>query len=81
MSTSGETSDAAVRKLLERLFLRHRHGPPPLLLVGELPPEWDIPLPQAAVVVGSLVTSEFLFHVVLDAPVEPEEAGRRWSRP
>jgi hypothetical protein len=79
MSTPSGTSDAAVRKLLERVFLRHQYGwvpygPAPRLLVGELPPDWDIPLPQAAVVVGSLVNSEFQTEVVLDVPAEPEEA-------
>jgi hypothetical protein len=74
MSTQGETSDAAVRELLERLFLRHRHAPEPLLLVGELPPEWDIPLPQGAEVVGSLGTAEFQSQVVLNLPGEPEQA-------
>jgi hypothetical protein len=74
MSTQGGTSDAAIRKLLERLFLRPRHGAEPLLLVGELPPQWDIPLPQGAVIVGSHVPIEFHAQVVLDLPGEPEQA-------
>jgi hypothetical protein len=74
MSTQGGTSDAAARKLLERLFLRHRHGPEPLLLVGELPPGWDIPLPQGAVIIGSHIPVEFQAQVVLDLPGEPEQA-------
>jgi hypothetical protein len=74
MTTQGGTSDAAFRKLMGRLFLRPRYGPEPLLLIGELPPEWGIPLPQGAVIVGSYVPVEFHAQVVLDMPGEPEQA-------
>jgi hypothetical protein len=74
MRTQGETSDASFRRLMERLFLRHQHGPEPMVFPGELPPEWDIPLPQGAVIVGSIVPVEFQAEVVLDIPGEMEES-------
>lgn len=74
MSTQSGTADSAFRKLIERLFLRPRHGPEPLVFPGALPPEWDIPLPQGAVIVGSIVPDEFQAEVVLDLPGDMEES-------
>jgi hypothetical protein len=46
----------------------------PFLYVGELPPGWDMPLPDSTAVVGSLVTSEFLVQVILEVPGDSEQA-------
>jgi hypothetical protein len=49
-------------------------GGEPFPLVGELPPEWDIPLPLGALIGGSLVSVEYQAEVVLDVPGEPGQA-------
>ena len=77
MSTQSGGSDADLRKLMERLFLIPRYGVEPFPLVGELPPEWDIPLPLGALIVGSLVSIEYQAEVVLDGQ---ESQGRPWPR-
>lgn len=74
MSTQSGGSDADFRKLMERLFLIPRYGVEPFPLVGELLPEWDIPLPLGALIVGSLVSVEYQAEVVLDVPGESGQA-------
>ncbi|MBI4338703.1 MAG: hypothetical protein HY680_01975 [Chloroflexi bacterium] len=80
MTTPGDASDAVVRMFLERLFVRTPHRPSgaePQVLIGRLPPGWDIPLPDDAKVVGSYVPMDFQVRLVLDMPGQFDQAGEK----
>lgn len=83
MSMQDGASAEAYRRLVERLFLRHMYTQSttePRLLVGELPPQWDLPLPPGAVVIGSHIRDEFSVQVALDVPGGPEQAVAQVER-
>jgi hypothetical protein len=65
---------------MDRLFLRHPGEPvveEPNVFVGALPPDWDIPLPVGAVVVGAYVSNRFHTRVALDMSGDHEQAAAR----
>ncbi len=62
---------------MERLFLSssyRRSGNQAQMFVGELPPQWDLPLPADAQVLGAHVPVEFHAQVVIDMSGDPREA-------
>ncbi len=77
MGTQAESSETRYRRLVERLFLSRwyrRHSEQAQMFVGELPPQWDLPLPAGAEVLGGHVPAEFHAQVVLDVPGDPKQA-------
>lgn len=82
MSTHSEPSDAAVRELLERLYVRQIEFRGDVqLLTAELPADWDIALPPGSTVVGTEVRMGFHTRVVLDIPGSPEAAVNSIAQP
>ena len=75
------TESARLEQFVKRLLSPSTMGPgvptiaEPQILLGELPPDFDVPVPEGADVLGSLVQSDRSFQAILDLPMDQGESG------
>ncbi len=75
---------AQLEQFVKRLYTRPAGVSPeiqgePQILLGELPPGFDVRSPDGTSVLGSVVHGDSSFQAILDAPMERQEAQKFYS--
>ncbi|MCH7745587.1 MAG: hypothetical protein IIC84_05890 [Chloroflexi bacterium] len=76
------SDDSDLLRLVERIFSGPNFTESSSILPGQLPPDFDLPLPEGSEVVGSVIMTMLdgsAMQVLLDAPGEPEAVFSSWT--